>query len=386
MNICPQKAITMKPDADGFLFPEINYDLCIGCRLCIKTCAFQKKPVSEKTPIAVYVAVNKDKNMRLASSSGGVFGAIATSILENGGVIFGCAYNNNMEPEHICIYKKSDLRRIQGSKYVQSNINYSYSEAKRYLKDGRQVLFSGTPCQIAGLKSYLGDEFENLATVDLICHGVPSSDFFKGYIDHLDQLLKGRIIDFKFRDKSKRGWVYRGKATYVKKGKIRYSYIKLNASYYFFYFLHGDTFRESCYECKYACGSREGDLTLGDYWGVEKAHKEFRVENGVSVILLNSKKGEELLESISQNVLMKESTFEQASKQNVQLKKPMDKSKRREMILKAWREGGYNLTVLLFFKNYHMQIIAAELKTLIPYRIKCFIKDLLIKLIKNIVY
>ena len=169
-------------------------------------------------------------------------------VFDYNGVVFGCAYNDNMEPEHTCIDNKMNLNKLQGSKYVQSNINFTYKEAKSFLNDGRLVLFTGTPCQIAGLKSYLGKEYDNLITVDLICHGVPSIAFFNGYIQYLEYKLNGKIVDFKFRDKSK-GWGLRGKVIYSKKGKVINKRILPIESYYYSYFLDGEIFRENCYKC-----------------------------------------------------------------------------------------------------------------------------------------
>lgn len=289
MNICPTQAITIKADVDGFTFPEINKDLCTECGLCNKVCAFQNIPVKGDDPIATYAAINKNSNILSASASGGVFGALASLVFDQKGVVFGCAYNDILEPEHISIDNLLDLEKIQGSKYVQSDINTTYTEAKRYLENGRYVLFTGTPCQIAGLKSFLGKDYENLITADLICHGVPSAKFFKGYIKYLEGKLKGRVIDFKFRDKSK-GWGLMGKVIYKKGDKILEKFINPKTSYYYDYFLKGYIYRENCYECKYACGSREGDFTMGDYWGIEKVHPEIETKNGVSVFLINSKK------------------------------------------------------------------------------------------------
>lgn len=178
MNICPNEAITMKSDEDGFIYPTINNNLCVKCGLCKSVCTFQNKSDSGNQPIATYAAINKNKSILTESASGGVFAALASIILEKNGVVFGCAYNNEMIPVHICINNPLDIKKLQGSKYVQSNINSTYIEAKKYLEDCIWVLFTGTPCQIAGLKSYLGKDYDNLITADIICHGVPSAAFF----------------------------------------------------------------------------------------------------------------------------------------------------------------------------------------------------------------
>ena len=376
INICPKHAITMEPDEDGFNFPKINRDLCTECGLCNKVCAFQNMPVSDNIPIFTYAAINKDRNVLSASASGGVFGALASLILKKKGVVFGCAYNDKMEPEHICVDNSLDIKKIQGSKYVQSNINTTYSEAKKFLKDGRWVLFTGTPCQIAGLKSYLGKDYSNLITADIICHGVPSADFFKGYIRYLEDKLKSRVVDLKFRDKSK-GWGLRCKVFYERQSKVLYKTILPIESYYYSYFLNGDIYRESCYECKYACGNRVGDFTMGDYWGVEKAHPEIETKNGVSVLLVNSRKGVILIDELTRYLNLTESTFEQARVQNAQLNSPTVKSLRREAILKTWREGGHKAIADDYYRKNKKQIMLFRVKMLIPRSVKKTLKRIL---------
>ncbi len=373
MNVCPVKAIIMKPDEDGYTFPKIDNKICIDCGLCEKVCAFQNVPVSENEPIATYVAVNKNKDILLSSSSGGLFGALASLIFEKDGVVFGCAYNNDMVPEHICVNNLTDMKKIQGSKYVHSSINHTYSEAKKYLNDDRWVLFTGTPCQIAGLKSFLGKSYGRLITADIICHGVPSAGFFKGYIKHLEEKFNGKVIDFKFRDKSN-GWGLMGKVVYKKNNKLLKKIIVPIISYYYNYFLKGYIYRENCYECKYACGGREGDFTMGDYWGIEKAHPDIETKNGVSVLLVNSKKGMALVKDLSKYLDFKLSDFEKAREQNIQLKRPTAKSEKREKILSIWREGGYKAVADEYYKANKKTFMALRFKMLVPPSVKSFIK------------
>lgn len=376
MNICPTQAITMKPDEDGFVFPKIDNDACIECGKCLKVCAYQNIPVSENEPLTTYVAINKSKDVLSYSASGGIFGALANLIFERNGVVFGCAYNEEMEPKHICVENPLDIKKIQGSKYVQSDINTTYSQVEKYLNEGRWALYTGTPCQIAGLKSYLGKDFEKLITADIICHGVPSADFFKGYIKHLEEKSKGKIIDFKFRDKSK-GWGKIGKVIYKKNDKTLEKVITPNTSYYYNYFLKGYIYRENCYECKYACGSREGDFTMGDYWGVEKVHPEVKTRNGVSVLLVNSKKGIALVDELSKYLNLTKSTFEQARKHNGQLNKPTAKSEKRDIIFKAWREGGYKAVAKQYYEDNKWDFRLRGIKGLIPTSVKKQVKKVI---------
>jgi coenzyme F420-reducing hydrogenase beta subunit len=366
----------MKSDIDGFIYPIINNDLCVECGLCKTVCAFQHEPVTYAKPFATYAAVNKNQSVLTASASGGIFAALASVVFEKGGVVFGCAFNRDMVPEHICVDNLIDMKKLQGSKYVQSSINTTYAQTRKFLREGRWVLFTGTPCQIAGLKSYLGKDYNTLITADLICHGVPSVAFFKGYIKHLQAKLNGRVIDFKFRDKSKE-WGLLGKVIYEKNGVMREKLIPPYTSYYYSYFLKGDIYRENCYECKYASGSRQGDFTIGDYWGVEKAHPEINNRNGVSVLLVNSEKGMMMIEKLKKFLTLTESTFEQASVQNRQLRQPTDKSDRRGVILKMWREGGYQALAYEYYKTNKKQLMVFRIKTLVPQSAKKKIKKLL---------
>jgi len=368
MNACPKEAIAMEADEDGFIYPTINYDICVDCGLCQKVCAFQNVPLSGDEPLAAYAAINKSRSVLLDSTSGGLFGALASLTYENNGVVFGCDFNENLEPEHICIANPNDIRKLQGSKYVQSSINTTFSEANKYLEQDRAVLFTGTPCQIAGLKSYLGKDYKNLITADLICHGVPSAAFFKGYIKYLEGKLSGKIIDFKFRDKS-RGWRHVGKAVYLKDGVNYEVAIAPIKSYYYNYFAKGDIYRETCYKCKYAGGSRQGDFTMGDYWGIEKAHPEIDTRHGVSVLLVNSEKGMGLLEKLSSYLVLTPSTYSKARANNGQLNHPMHRSLKREGILKNWREGGCEAVAVEYTVTTKDKVVSL-IKDILPHSMK----------------
>jgi coenzyme F420-reducing hydrogenase beta subunit len=376
MNICPKEAITMKQDADGFLFPVINNDLCIDCGMCENVCVFKTVSTTINEPLFTYVAINKNEDILSTSTSGGVFGALASLIFEKKGVVFGCAYNGHMEPEHICVDNIVSMEKIKGSKYVQSNVNSTYIVAKKYLSESKWVLFSGTPCQIAGLKSYLGMNYDKLITVDIICHGVPNASFFKGYIKYLNNRLNGEVIDFKFRDKSQ-GWGLNGKVVYKKNGKVLDKLIAPNTSYYYDYFCKGDIYRESCYECNYACGKREGDFTMGDYWGIEKVHPGIETEKGVSVLLVNSKKGVALIDDLVKHINLTKSTFEKAREQNGQLNKPTKKSDTREKIFRKWREGGYQAVANEYYESNKKKLMIAKIKKLIPHSARSNIKKIL---------
>lgn len=381
VSICPRQAITMKPDKDGFLYPTIDDSLCTECGLCKKVCAFQnniENPTVSKEPLATYAAILKNQDFLKNSTSGGAFVALALHILNNNGVVFGCAMGDDMQPEHICIDNMSDIKKLQGSKYVQSDLKNTFLEAKKHLQENRQVLFTGTPCQIAGIKSYLGKDYDNLITAGLICHGVPSSLFFKGYITWLERKLGATVTAFKFRDKAK-GWGHAGKAIYKKGRATNEKLIFPIVSYYYHYFLKGDICRKSCYECPYAGSNRPGDFTIGDYWGIEKIHPDIETKNGVSLILLNSKKGLQLIDNskLSNYMCLIQSNFEKARVYNGQLNYPTPKSDKRDIILKTFREYGFQAVADKYYSEMKKQIMLWKIKTMIPKPVKNVIKKIL---------
>lgn len=373
-SICPVNAITMKEDIDGFLMPIVDDDICIKCEKCIRVCPANKARESEQLsnfPIT-YAAINKKGEDLKVSSSGGIFPAIATRVLDNNGVVFGCAWSEHLKAQHIYIENHQDLFKLQGSKYVQSYIGDTYIKAKEFLNSGREVLFTGTPCQIAGLKSYLNRGYDNLITIDLICHGIPSQSFFDGYLDFLATKARSKVIDFQFRDK-KWGSRFIGKAKFKNNKTQRINSIN---SYYYNYFSKGYIFRESCYTCPYACPKREGDFTLGDYWGVERYHQKVNSRNGCSVILVNTDKAQLELETIKYRLDIIISDFENATANNGQLKKPTTKSEKRDEILSLWRTGSSELVANKFQVGSKEKLVTG-MKNIVPYSIKRIIKIIL---------
>ena len=318
-NICPKGAIAMKEDEYGFLYPQIDEKKCVQCGICKKVCAYQNGQV-KNTPIKCYAAVNKNKVELMKSASGGIFVAVATSVLKEGGVVFGAALDfedGHAHPHHIAVREISQLYRLQGSKYVQSAIENTYEEAKEELNLGKKVLFSGTPCQIAGLYGYLRREYENLFTVDVICHGVPSAKMFDDFLQNeTNKRNVKKIKEYIFRDK-KRGWGMNGKIRFeLKNGSEKTVYIPARLTSYNTFFLDGFNYRENCYSCKYANSKRPGDITLGDYWGIQVVHPEVESANGVSAVIVNSEKGQEAIRLILDKVDHGNSTFAEIAENN----------------------------------------------------------------------
>ena len=344
-NICPKNAISFQEDSDGFVYPYINKELCINCGLCQKVCNYQKDEVLYE-PQKTYAAITNNTEI-LLSASGGVFASFAKSFLDDGGVVYGATLEcKEGKPFifHLGIENEEEIPNILGSKYVQSSIGKVFQEIKEKLKSGKKVLFCGTPCQVDGLRGYLGKDFSNLLLIDLICHGVPSQKFFRDYIREI--YPNKSVRNFKFRDK-KHGWGYNGRIDFEHGiSKCLYK----NESSYYEYFLKGTICRENCYVCKYASNKRIGDITIGDFWGIGKEHPEWMKENGgmidtkkgVSCILINTEKGKNYLEHYKNVIKLWECKLQEIVNHNRQLKEPIHlNSKIRDRIFAIYKENGY---------------------------------------------
>lgn len=342
-SICPKGAISMTPDEDGFVYPVVEESKCVHCGLCEQVCAYRNDvpPVSRKD---VFVAVSGTTNVR-ESASGGLFAAFAKAVLEQGGAVYGCAMeyeNGQLHPRHICVTEQQDLIRLKGSKYVQSDLGSTYPDVKRRLEEGQTILFSGTPCQVAGLQGFLRREYDNLFTVDIICHGVPNGKLFQKYIAFEEKKRDTKIISFRFRDKSQ-GWKLHGAMTLDNGETV---FFAPEESSYYQMFLNSYTYRENCYSCPYASEHRAGDVTIGDYWCVELAHPELLQENGgtldhekgTSCLIVNNDKGQTLLEQFGSGIVRWPSTYENAAKYNRQLTIPSAMKPERKEVLTMARE------------------------------------------------
>jgi len=337
MNACNHQAISLGVDNEGFYRPIINLEKCTDCALCSKVCPANKPFLEEKenkvTQMA-YSAWSQDESTRLNSSSGGAFTEFAKHVLQKGGVVFGVVLDEKLVARHSYIEKECDLYLMQGSKYVQSSVDYSYKKAKSYLKQGVDVLFSGTPCQIDGLKRFLGHHYYNLFTVDFVCHGVPSPLIFEEYKSYIEAKNCFKISDVKFRCK-KYSWIFFNiliKGNVEKEKGLEKEYI---GTYYQDPYIRGflrDNFlRPSCYNCKYASLKRPADITIADWWGYQKRSKLDKnfEEKGVSLILVNTIKGITVFEKVKSNFVFRVRTLEEALKTNKSLKTSFPKPKTR---------------------------------------------------------
>lgn len=327
---CPKQCIALEEDSEGFLYPEVNKDICIECGLCEKVCPVinQGKPIE---PISVFAAINPNGEIRLQSSSGGIFTMLAETIIDKGGVVFGVGFNNRWEVVHKYAETKEALAEFRGSKYVQSRVGNTFLQAETFLKQGREVLFSGTPCQIAGLKCFLRKDYSNLLTVDFICHGVPSPGVFRQYLEEekIKVARKGRkntvsfsskstsvsernmlkcneveIEHISFRDKIA-GWkkfsfvLVLTKATAAGE-KIQFRSRKsLRINPFLRGFLKDLYLRPSCHECPTKQMKSGSDITLADFWGITQLMPKLDDDKGFSVFTINTDKGAALMETVS---------------------------------------------------------------------------------------
>ena len=313
MNICPKNCVSMEKDKEGFLYPKVDYDLCIKCKRCINVCPIINKSSVDNNPVA-YACINKDEEIRLNSSSGGIFTLVADYVIDKGGVVFGASFNDKFELEHSYVETKDQLSEFRGSKYLQSKIKNSYKQVREFLDSGRLVLFTGTPCQIAGLKAFIFEKnHENLITIDIICHGVPSPEVWRKYVEFREKKAKSSTKRIAFRQKNE-GWK-RFSVSFLFKNNTEYRKT-LNEDLYMRAFLKNLCLRPSCYDCEFKTLKRQSDITLADFWGIEKVLPEMDDNKGTSLIFVNSKIGQELFEKISNEMKFKEVDINKAVKYN----------------------------------------------------------------------
>ena len=316
-EICPVGAITMVKNEKGFSYPEIDAEKCIHCKKCISVCPVNSKSVNPAVKEA-YALKRKDEEKLKESQSGGAFSVFAEKILSEGGVVYGVALDETCKAEYIRVDNLNELIRLKGSKYVQADLKDTYKKVEEDIKT-KKVLFSGTPCYVSGLKKYLGNNnTENLLTCDLICHGVPSPEVYESHLKYLGKRFGKTITDFNFRDKSFNGWHTHMESCTDEEGKM----VAENSYANIFY--TDACLRESCYNCEYAGIERPADLTIGDFWGIEKVFPDMDDNKGVSLVLVNSVKGKKFWENIlsDKSVEIREADVKKCLQRNLTMPTP----------------------------------------------------------------
>lgn len=336
-NACPTDAIVMQEDSEGFLYPHVIQEKCINCGLCERVCPeLSPQPIAD-VETKVYASYRSNMDKRLHSQSGGIFALLAEYVLEIGGVVFGAAFDSTWELKHKSVDNEQDLCKLLGSKYVQSNIGSAFYKAEEFLKSGIEVLFSGTPCQIQGLNKYLKKPYDNLITVDLICHGVPSPKVWQRFLKEFS--LGDSLISFVQKDKEKKNAsVY----TFKNRGVIVSEYDKnpfikgFNKNLYL---------RPSCYQCAFKGVERCSDITLGDFWGLENYYPKFGDRYGISAIIIHTQKGKKLFEEIKSEIAYIECDAEMLTPGNPCLITSSSFNEKRTFFFQNWNNKGTIKTI-----------------------------------------
>lgn len=342
MAACPKKAISMVIDEQGFQYPFVDLKKCVNCGLCDKVCPFDKisKGTQER---CAYAVKHKDPMILKESTSGGFFTAVSDYVLEQGGVVYGVALDEHIVVRHIRAITAEERNRMRGSKYVQSDLGDIFSQVKNDLDNNKLVLFTGTPCQIAGLRSYLGNRCDGLICLDLICHGVPSPMIYNEHICFLSKKLKTKIIDYKFRPKNW-GW-HMHKELVCGKKRIYHStpYIDLWRNLYYSRII----VRPSCNNCPYSNLNRVGDITMGDCRGIDNIIPDFGSYEGVTLAIINTEQGKEIFEKISNTIIYESLNVEDVMQPPLQ--KSSQSNKATDHFFSIYRKYGYKKAIMNYY-------------------------------------
>lgn len=311
-EICPKKCITMCKDKKGFYYPKVDKSKCINCGMCEKVCPkINKSKVNNSKEMVPYCAYSEHRN---TSTSGGIFPVLAEYIIENKGVVFGVRYDKDMHVIYDMIDDVKDIKYMVGSKYVRADVTGILDKVKKELKTGKLVLFVGTPCQVNGLKNYLIKDYDNLYLCDIFCHATPSPYVFEKYVEYLEKKYDDKVTNINFRNKEK-GWLnsntkitFKNKTIEACKNDIDDAFLEL--------FYNAISTRECCTECDYPNLNRAGDITIADFWGVDKFYPDFDYEDGASLLLLNNEKGKQFYKKIKKKIVSKEIKKDEVLKYN----------------------------------------------------------------------
>jgi coenzyme F420-reducing hydrogenase beta subunit len=366
VQVCPRKCISFNMDNEGFGYPKVNESECVKCGSCVKACPIinAKKPSDEIKK--AYIGYIKDEKIRAVSSSGGLFTAFAEYIIARNGAVYGAAFDKNFTAHHICVESSDDLGKLRGSKYIQSRINTSYIEAKEQLEQGRLVLFTGTACQIAGLKRFLGKEYDGLYTIDLLCHGVPSEKVWLRYTNELEKKHNAHIVSVYQKSKLS-GWrdstfeIIFGNGDSERSVSSKNGFMRL--------FLSDICLRPSCHACRFKSLKRDADITIGDCWRIRDFDAEMDDDKGISNIIIHSEKGQRLFENISHLLNYKEADVDVALPKRSLSRISVARHRNRDKFFKKLNKGKSTDELLKLLKKNIIRRIVGKSKRIIKNRI-----------------
>lgn len=379
LNVCPAHCIEVNRDAEGFAYPDVvRHSDCVECGLCEKICPVLREVIKVNDIPSAYAAVAYDDLIRKESSSGGIFTELAKRVIFQNGVVYGAAYDESFNVRHCCADNAEDLQKLRGAKYSESILDNTFLDILEKLKQGQQVLFSGTPCQVAGLKAFVRKDFNNLYCVDFVCHGVPSPEAWKLYIEYRSKKDANGSLPCNINLRSKEtGWSrYQYSNVFEYENGKRHSVVSSQSPYMKLF--TGDYIsRPSCEDCKFKGYHRCSDITLGDFWGIWDIDSEMDDDKGTSVVLVHTEKGQTLWNEISDDVKYKEVTLEQASQQNPSMLVSSKANVNRDLVLKKIQEGDFE-GCEEFFEE------APQQKVSLRARVKGKIKSLVISFARSI--
>lgn len=345
---CPKEALTWEANKEGFFYPVLDKKKCIECGICEKVCPMENKPMQNSIKDC-FAVQHKNEEILARSSSGGVFRLLADYVLEQDGYVVGCILDENNRPILKMTKSIENLNKMQGSKYLSSDTKDVYKQIKEILKKGDKVLFTGAPCQCAGLLKFLKKSYDNLWTADFLCHGMPSQKIFDMYIKSLEKKNNSHITEIYFRDKEKRGW---GLAFSYKNGKGEKKINVGGTDPYQYGFVQGYFNRYSCYTCPFRGEKRLTDFTFCDFWGVENYNTNLNLEKGVSAVTLNTEKARNLKENLEERAIWVQTEKEHVAKENPSLLiEEIEKiPELRKKIVYILEEEGWNKTAKKHFR------------------------------------
>lgn len=367
-DICPTNAISYTRNSEGFIYPIIDRDKCFSCGLCEKQCPVRNangKPlgqcIEQMSDLKAYAITCNDMETRRMSSSGGVFPLLANLFIENGGVVYGVAYDEKWSVKHVRIQEKADIARLQSSKYVQSDTAGIYRDVKEDLKKGMPVMFTGTPCQSSALKNYLGQAYTNLFCVDLFCHGVSSPGLFEQYLKEEIKVDVSDIKSISFRDKAVSWEKYRMKIVY-NQGEYARHYRK---DAFLKPFCRSVSLRESCYECTAKGFPRCSDLTIGDFWVIDRVFPDMNDHKGASVVFCNNAVGKQWIDQIKDKAKIREIDFETIKDMYFNSGKPVAKPQNRDQYFKTVKTQGLRAAMKLYCKISYKERVIRSVRNLL---------------------